>query len=157
MLAAWKAEKSSMLEEPWPIKEREVWFWLPIIIDKLEPTVIFWPQTQINQLKTACSCTTANQSQAFQDDPLSPTSTMSWLLCSICYSDSRSNTHLILYAPTNQECCSQCQPSLHLLKSPALYKKFRDWVIISFPEARHANLGKTVTSKEEKLLGKLVA
>lgn len=62
----WKVEKSSTLEEPWPIKEREVWFWLLIIIDKLEPTVIFWPQTQINQLEAACSCTTANQSQALR-------------------------------------------------------------------------------------------
>lgn len=99
--------KSSMPKESCPIKEREVCFWLLIIIDKLEPTVIFWPQTQINQLKTACSCTTANHSQALEDDPLSPTSTMSWLLCSICASDSRSSTHLILYSPTNQE-CSQC-------------------------------------------------
>lgn len=101
----WKVEKSSTLEEPWPIKEREVWFWLLIIIDKLEPTVIFWPQTQINQLKVECSCTTANQPQARQDDPLSSTSTVSWLLHSICYSDSTSNTHLIFYSPTNQECC----------------------------------------------------
>lgn len=101
----WKVEKSSTLEEPWPINESEVWFWLLIIIDKLEPTVIFWPQTQINQLKTTCSCSMANQFQALQDDPWSPTSPMSWVLCSICFSDSRSNTHLILYPPTNHECC----------------------------------------------------
>lgn len=53
----WVAHVWSTLKKHCTIRKKDIWLWLLIIIDKLQLTIIFWPQTQTNQLKISYSST----------------------------------------------------------------------------------------------------